>query len=143
VTSGVCSGTSSTASIVTITGATIPSSRSVIFNSTGTFGFEASYPGDGNNNAATGPCEPVTVNKATPSLTTAISPSSTVTQGTAVTDHGTITGGFPSTGVTGSVSYFFFTGGACAGTATSEGTVTIGAGNSVPASNCVRWAVQF
>lgn len=135
---GSCSGTPTSTSTVTVsTSNSVPASSSVTPASAGSFAFNATYSGDANNNRVSSTCEPLTVNKATPSLTTNITPSSTVTQGTAVTDHATINGGFPSTGVTGTVSYFFFTGGTCSGTATSEGTVTVGVGNSVPASNSV------
>jgi len=137
-TNSVCGGSPVSTSTVTVgAGSSIPVSNSVTPASAGTFAFNATYSGDGNNNRVSSSCEGLTVNKQTPAISTAISPGSSITVGTAVTDHATLTGGFPSTGVTGTVSYFFFTGSTCTGTAVSEGTVTIGTGNSVPASNSV------
>src|SRR6266516_5629432 len=72
----------------------------------------------------------------TPTLTTTISPSSSVVLGSSVTDAAVITGGFPSTGVTGTVTYHFFglSDGVCSGTPTSNQAVNIGNGGAVPAS---------
>src|SRR6266699_1051066 len=135
---GACTGTPSSASTVTIGGANaVPASTSVIPQSVGTFAFNATYSGDGNNNRVSSACEPLAVTKQTPSITTAINLSSTVTVGASVTDQATLTGGYPSTGVTGSVTYAFFSNGACAGTPTSTSTLTVGAGNSVPTSTSV------
>jgi len=134
-TGSTCVGTATTVgSPVTVTNGVVPNSASQAFNSAGSFSWNAVYSGDANNNGATSPCEPLTVNKATPGLTTAVSPSTSVTIGGSVNDQATLAGGFPSTGVTGTVTYNFFSNGACTPPATSQ-VVNIGAGNSVPASS--------
>ena len=59
-----CTVPGSPVSTVTVTGGVVPNSRAVLFNSTGSFGFNAVYSGDANNNRATSACEPLTVQKA-------------------------------------------------------------------------------
>src|SRR3989449_353756 len=115
----------------------VPSSAAVTPPSPGFFGFWAVYNGNGNNTAATGNCEPLTVNKQTPTITTTINPSSSIVVGASATDQATITGAFPSTGVSGTVTYRFFGpgNGVCNGAPVSNQVVTVGAGNSVPPSN--------
>src|SRR5437899_532286 len=132
--------------MMTVTNGVVPNSRTVTFNSSGTFSFNAVYSGDANNNGAASGCELLTVNKAAPTITTSISPSTTITVGGSVTDQTSLTGGFPSTGVTGTVTYTLFsfstlpsaTAPCAAGTivGTSQ-TVNVGVGNSVPASVAV------
>jgi hypothetical protein len=137
-TNGLCGGPpASTSTVIVGASNSVPASNPVTPSSAGSFAFNATYSGDGNNNRVSSSCESLTVSKQTLLISTAISPASSVTVGTVVTDRATLTGGFPSNGVTGTVSYFFFTGSACSGTATSEGTFTIGAGNSVSVSNSV------
>src|SRR5882762_1828417 len=137
-----CSGPPSTAfapfpQTVTIgSGNSIPASATLIPGA-GPYSFNATYSGDAINNPVTSSCEPLTINKQTPVITTAISPSSTITVGASVTDQATLTGGYPSTGVTGSVTYAFFSNSACNGSPTSSSTVTVGAADSVPPSNSV------
>src|SRR6266699_1472760 len=135
---GACAGTPTSISTLTVgAGNSVPTSTSVTPTSAGNFAFNATYGGDVSNNRVSSSCELLTVTKQTPSLATSISPSSNIVVGTIVTDQATLTGGFPSTGVTGTVSYYFFTDGSCTDTPASEGTVTIGASNSVAASNSV------
>ena len=79
---------------------------------------------------------------ATPALSTLIinvagAPVTTVTAGSMVYDQAMLSGGFPATGVTGSVSYVFYANGVCSAPGTPEGTVTVGPGNSVGPSNLV------
>jgi len=137
-TNSLCVGSpASTSTVIVGAGNSVPISSSVTPSATGSFAFNATYGGDSNNNKVSASCEPLTVNKQTPAISTTISPASPIVVGPAVTDRATLTGGFPSTGITGTVSYFFFTGSTCTGTAVSEGTVTIGTGNSVPVSNSV------
>src|SRR5437867_3279206 len=59
---------------VTSTGTTIPDSSSTSALPAGSYSFQASWPGDSNYNSATATCEPLTVNKATATPTTAIHP---------------------------------------------------------------------
>jgi len=115
---GVCIAPGTIVSIVTVTNGVVPDSRPVLFNSTGSFSFMAAYSGDANNNAATSPCESLTVVKASPTITTTLS-SSTITVGSSVTDSATMANFFKAGGT---VTYEFFTGSTCTGTATAVGT---------------------
>src|SRR6266699_465994 len=133
---GGCTGNPTSTSTVAVGAAnTVPASASVTPVSAGSFSLNATYAGDSNNNRVSSSCEPLTVNKQTPTATTSVSPSSTITVGASVTDQASLTGGFPSTGVTGIVTYAFFNNAACTGNPISSSTVTVGAGNSVPASS--------
>src|SRR5207249_9293514 len=96
------------ASIVTVSNGVLPSSRTVTFNSRGTFSFNAIYSGDNNNNGGTSSCEPLTVNKAFLNISTTVNPSSTIIVGASITDQATLTGGFLSTRVTGTVTHALF-----------------------------------
>src|SRR5207253_6156609 len=133
---GTCTGTSAAAGTVTVTNGVVPNSNPITPTAAGSFSFNATYSGDGNNNRVSSTCEPLTVTAGL-TITTAISPSSTITVGASVTDQATITGGIPSTGVTGTVTYNFFNNGACTGTPASSQTVNVGSGNAVPASSSV------
>src|SRR6266487_2407760 len=117
-TTGSCTGTGSTVSIVPVTNANVPNSRLVTFNSTGSFSFEASYSGDTNNAPANSSCEPLTVNKATPAIGTALS-ATTIAVGGSVSDSATLTAGYQGSGT---ATYAYFTGSTCAGTGTTVGT---------------------
>ncbi len=138
-----CAAPATVVSIVTVSNGLVPNSRSVTFNSSGTFSFNAIYSGDNNNNGGTSSCEPLTANKASPTISTTITPSSTITVGTPITDQATLSGGFPSTGIPGTVTYTLFsfsilpspTSPCSAGTIVgTPQTVNVGVGNSVPAS---------
>jgi hypothetical protein len=123
---GACAGASNVVSTVTVTNNgrynLVPSSRAVIFNSTGSFAFNAAYSGDTNGNAAvTSPCEPLTVNKTTPTITTNLS-SSKITTGGSVTDSATMTSTFQAGGT---ATYNLFSTGDCSGTSTVVSTVTV------------------
>jgi hypothetical protein len=129
-----CTGTGTILTTVTVGASNAVPSASDTPASAGSFSYSTSYSGDVNNNAFTGTCANLTVNKTNiTSLTTAVSPT-TITSGQSVTISATLVGGFPSTGVTGTVTYTKFTGTACTGTGTTVTTVTIGAGNSVPSA---------
>jgi hypothetical protein len=123
---GSCAGAGSVVSTVTVTNNgrynLVPSSRAVVFNSTGSFAFHAAYSGDANGNAAvTSACEPLTVNKTTPTITTTLS-SSTITAGGSVTDSATLASAFQAGGT---VSYNLFSTSDCSGTSTVVSTVTV------------------
>ena len=123
---GSCTGPSNPVSTVNVINNgrynIVPNSRAVIFNSTGSFAFNAAYSGDANGNAAvTSPCEPLTVNKTTPTIATTLS-SSTITAGGSVTDSATLTGAFQATGT---VSYNQFSTGDCSGSSAIVSTVTV------------------
>jgi hypothetical protein len=114
----------------------------------GAYYFIASYSGDANNAAVATTCgatnESLTVAKASlSSFTTQIvseatsSPVTSIIVGDTVYDSATLTGGYPSTGVGGTVTYTFYTATGCTGTGTPEGTFPVGASNSVGSSNPV------
>ena len=78
------------------TSGTVPNSSTVTFNNAGTFYWQAVYSGDANNNGASSPCtatnnEQLTVNKASPTITTTLS-SGTITAGTTAYDTSNLTG---------------------------------------------------
>jgi hypothetical protein len=92
----------------------------------GSYEFQASYAGDGNNLPAKSVCgtEPLTVNQAAPSITTSLS-QSTITVGGSVTDTATLSGA--STGATGTITINVFLGNsasACSGTAIASETAS-------------------
>jgi hypothetical protein len=83
----------------------------------GSYAFQATYSGNGSYNSKVGPCEPLTVNKIDPSVSTDIHNGSdavvtSVDAGTTVHDKATVTGtvGTP----TGTVTFEWFTNGTCA-----------------------------
>src|SRR2546430_2528261 len=79
----------------------------------------------------------LTVTNSNPSLTTVVN-STVAPLGTLVSDEAILTGGFPSTGVTGTVIYTLFPNGACTtGTGTIVSTVSVGPSNNVPPSATV------
>ncbi len=128
-----CTGSSGTVSIVTVTGGSIPSSRSVTFNSTGSYGFEASYSGDSNNNAVTSSCEAVTVSASLHNTTVAVScsPSSfDVNSQTTCTVTVTDTDSSPTT-PTGTVTVT-----ADAGTISGSGTCSLTVGSTAGVATC-------
>lgn len=127
---GTCSGTGSTVSLVAVTNANVPSSRSVTFNSTGPFAFQAAYSGDTNNAPANSSCEPLTVVKSSPTITTALS-ATTIMVGGSVSDSATLTGGYQAGGT---ATYEYFTGSTCTGAGTNAGTPVTVTGGVIPAS---------
>src|SRR5207245_6623199 len=118
---GLCTAPGTVVSTVTVTNGVIPNSRAVLFNATGSFSFSAAYSGDVNNNAATSACEPLTVQKASPTITTPLS-ATTMPVGGSVTDSSTMASFFQAGGT---VTYNRFSGATCAGTATVVSTVTV------------------
>jgi len=125
---GICAGTPTTVgSPATVTNALVPNSTLHQFNSAGSYSWKGVYSGDVNNTAATSGCEPLTVNKASPSATTLLS-STTITVGGSVTDSAKLTNATSDAG--GTVTYEYFSGNSCTGVATvvgSQATVTNGA----------------
>ena len=106
----------------------------------GTYNFMAVVAGDTNYTGATSNCEPFTVDKAQPGVSTTVFDAATneawtgtETTGAKAYDTATITGtnGFAPTGT---VTYTFFTNGTCSGDGTDAGTVTVNADGSVPNS---------
>src|SRR2546426_955817 len=131
-TSGTCSGSPSVVSTVTVTNAAVPNSRSVTFNSTAPVGWNAAYSGDSNNSGATSACEPLTVNKTSPTISTSLS-INPITVGQSITQSATLTGGFQAGG---SVTYLEFSTGTCSGSNTPVSTVTV-TNSAIPSSSPV------
>ena len=99
----------------------------------GTVSLAAIYSGDATHNSSNTTFS-VTINKATPALTTGVS-STTIAVGGTVLDQATLTGGFPAIGVSGTVTYNLYPNSACTnGTSIGFTIVTVGSGNSVPPS---------
>src|SRR3989475_3056496 len=127
---GTCSGSNTPVSTVTVTNSAIPSSSPISPVPSGTYGFEASYSGDANNNPITSSCASLTVNKANPTITTSLS-LTVVPVGSSVSDSATMTGGFQ---VGGTVTYVFFVGSSCNGTPTTVGSPVAVSNGVVPGS---------
>ena len=134
-TNGGCTGTpAQTSGTFTLTsGAVDATTFTQTPNSSGSFAFQASYSGDGTYNSATAACETLTVNKIDPTaVTTAIHDGThtvvtSVAAGTTVHDNVSVSGtvGTP----TGTVTFSWFTNGACSGTpAQTSGTFTLTSG---------------
>ena len=105
-------------SAVSVTDASVPNSASQTFTSAGSYSWDATYSGDLNNNGAVSPCEPLTVNKASPTVTSRLT-ASTISVGGSTID--TVTFSEASTGAGGSVAYYFFAGSSCSGSGTQAG----------------------
>ncbi len=101
----------------------------------GSYSFQAMYSGDANNSPVMSGCESLTVTLASPTITTAVLPSSSVSVGTPVSDQAVITGGYPASGVTGVVTYSLYSTGSCSGALLFTQTIAVGPGNFVPATS--------
>ncbi len=127
---GTCTGAPIDTSIATVIGGKVPNSKAFNdFHTAGTYPLWAVYSGDNFNIRATSPCESLTV-IAQVTITTQLS-ATTITISAAwengVTDSATLTGATSNAG--GSVTYSYFNGGSCSGTAyphTDTETVTNG-----------------
>jgi hypothetical protein len=85
-----CSNKASQTNIVPVTSGTVPDSAPFVINTAGTYSLRAAYSGDASNRASTSTCEtPVTVNKATPTLTESFT--SPIPAGGSVIVTGTLT----------------------------------------------------
>jgi hypothetical protein len=127
-----CAGTATIVSTVTVTNGVVPNSASVTLATAGPFSFNAVYGGDVNNNGATSACEPLTVNKASPSLTTSLSATS-ISVGGSLTDSATLANFFQAGGT---VTYSLFSGGTCTAPGSIVSTVIVTNG-VVPKSRAV------
>jgi hypothetical protein len=96
----------------------------------------ATYSGDSNNNGASSQCEPLTVNKASTSISTSLS-SSSISAGGFAWDTATLSGETSTAG--GTVTYYWSTSDTCpTGSANEVNTVTVSDG-VVPESNPVTF----
>jgi hypothetical protein len=125
-----CSVPGTVVSTVQVTNGVVPNSSPTTPSPAGSYAFQASYSGDTNNNPATSPCEPFTVNMTTPTLTTTVSATSVVL-GSSVFDTATLSGSFNAGGT---VTYTLYNGGTCSGTGTAVGSPVTVTGGVVPNS---------
>jgi hypothetical protein len=105
--------------------------------SVGTYYWKASYPGDSYNTAYTTTCgaggESLTVNKASPTITTTVSSGGTILVGKSASDSGTFSGGYGT--LKGTLVFSAFTSSTCSVSASfTSSTVTVN-GNGPYTSN--------
>src|SRR2546426_6298564 len=128
-----CQGTAAYTDAITVSGAATyhtatqgTNAGGFTANATGTWNWTADYSGDGNNDPASKGCgtEPVTVNKATVTFSTAPQPSS-ATVGATLNDDATLAGGFGSLG--GTITFKLYSPNAptCTGTPAYRDVVTV------------------
>ena len=113
-----CSGAvQGSSAALTVTNGVVPNSGvfqlSNLSPATGSFSFQAVYSGDANNKGVTSTCEPFSVVKASPSISTQLS-ATTITAGGSVTDTATLMGATSNAG--NIVTYTMYAGSSCSGT---------------------------
>jgi len=146
-TNGSCATTGDASPItdtVTLSGGTVPNSSTEGPLAAGSYSFLASYSGDANYGAAVGTCEPLSVGKYTPVVTTAVMDAAngaawkgSEATGASAYDTATVGPEQDDTVITGTVTYSFFTNGSCASNgdaAPITDTVTM-SGGTVPNSS--------
>jgi hypothetical protein len=136
---GACSGTPEDTQTVTLSGGTVPHSSATGPLSAGSYSYRAAYSGDSTYDASASTCVSFSVAKAAASAGAVIDDATLgsawngdeVTGATAY-DTGTVTGvaGFTPTGT---MTYHFYTGASCGGTAWMTSGVTL-SGGTVPDS---------
>ena len=137
----------------TISGSTASFTGSFKPTTAGTYYWQASYPGDGNNNAFTTGCtdanEQITVARVQPSATTQASPATALTAGTAATvgDTATISGAFNPTG---SVTFTLYSNVGCTqstgvtgGGLISAGTASYSSTFTPPTAGTYYWQASY
>jgi len=131
-----CTAKAADAGTVTVTNGSVPNSSDVSLTTPGVYFWQASYTGDGNNNAATSACtsEQLIV-RTNPSVTTTLSGTS-IAIGDSVHDSATLNGASSDAG--GTVTYTVYSNNTCTQGAVSAGTVTVTNG-VVPDSNAIQF----
>ena len=130
-TGSTCGGTGTiVGGPVTVINGVAPNSAPQTFDTAGSFSWNAVYSGDANNGPAMSACEPLAVNKASPTLTTSLL-SNPITRGGSTADATTLANGAQAGGT---VTYNFFTGSSCSGTATAVGSTVAVTRGVVPNS---------
>jgi hypothetical protein len=140
---GSCSGTPASTGQVTLDASgNVPNSAQQGPLGAGSYSFNATYNDDSNYNASlTGDCEPFSVSKVTPTISTTVFDASTnkalgtLSIGMKVYDTAKLSGQISGTPATGKVTYNFFKNGTCSGTPASTGQVTLDASGNVPNSS--------
>jgi hypothetical protein len=138
---------------VTVTAGAIPASAPVTLNAAGSYYWRAVYSGDGNNQPAESPCAeaPLTVNKASPTITTFATTSATT--GASITDTATLSGGYGT--LDGTVTFTVYgpdndfcdlpalTSGDGAVTPVGDGTFTASYTFAPAAVGAYRWVAHY
>ena len=108
----------------------VPNSDPLTFASAGTFYWVAVFSGDENNDPTRSGCadEPLTVNKATPTISTLLNQTSITVGGTA-SDTANISSDFAPGGTGGSVTYTVYSDNGCGTSVQSSGPFTINESN--------------
>ncbi len=124
-------------SVTVPTSGTVPNSNTVIFNTPGTYYWQAVYSGDANNNGASSPCtaganEQLAV-KYSPTIATTLA-ASNISAGASTNDSATLTGAASSTG-TATVTYSYYTNSTCTTGQVTVNSVTVGTNGLVPNSS--------
>ena len=133
----MCSGAATTVGTpVPVTNGAVPKSATQSLNSAGLFSWTAVYSGDVNNSGATSTCEPLTVNRANPTLNATLSVAS-ITAGDSATASATLTSGFQAGGT---ATYEFFTTSTCTGTPTIVGIPVPVSNGTIPRSSSHAFA---
>jgi hypothetical protein len=119
-------------------------SSSFQLTSTSSISYQATYLGDANNNQATSDCEPLTVNPASPGVTTEIhdpqhNPVTSVSFDTFVHDKATVTGGFNPTG---NVKFSRYSTTDCTGPSVDQ-TVALSGGSAESSSFHVTSGISY
>jgi hypothetical protein len=140
---GSCTAPAATtqAVIVSATGG-VPGSNSTGSLVKGSYAFRASYSGDPNYSAATGPCEAFSVGLVAVTVRTVVIDEAIGTAwknteqwGASAHDTATVNGQRTGIAATGTVTYSLFRNGACAAPAASTQPVTVTSGGAAPNSN--------
>jgi len=107
---------------VDVSNGVVPNSNPQAFDQAGNFSWYAYYSGDANNNFAVSPCEPLTVELASPRLSLSFQ-SSNITIGDSEYAAANMTASSPTAG--GTLTYELFSGYTCAGSPTVVNTVSV------------------
>jgi uncharacterized repeat protein (TIGR01451 family) len=145
-----CSGTALYTETDALSGTHAATTGGPAVNTAGTYHWTASYPGDGNNNAASSTCasEAVTIAKATPTIATTPNPASAIV-GAALNDTAHVSGG---SSPTGNVTFSLFgpADATCSGTALYTKTVALSGsdaattdGPAVSAAGVYHWTATY
>jgi uncharacterized repeat protein (TIGR01451 family) len=139
-TNGTCAGDGTGQEVTVGDGGSVPNSDATAPLGAGSYSYLDNYSGDSNYNSSTGTCEPFSVGKATPTLTTVVDDPSTnaawdnsETAGATAFDTSTLTA-VPGFVPTGTVTYLLFNNDSCTPDGTNAGSPALSAGN-VPNSD--------
>jgi uncharacterized repeat protein (TIGR01451 family) len=134
-TNDTCTAGARDAGTKDVTDGVVPDSDGLVFDSAGTYYWQAVYSGDDNNAGSTSPCksEILAIAKNRPTIATTLS-SDEVVVGSSVHDSAKLTGATATAG--GTVTYTVYTNDTCTAGARDAGTKSVSDG-SVPDSNAL------